>query len=305
MFTFSQTARHRALSGILFSIALGSISWTESYVHCASLTYETYQADQQPVNRDTVPGKSLDSQLRELRKAQEKLQREISGKNWDKIEAEMENALGRLNTAEIDEQVRKAMAQLDQQMEKLDEEKLLQKIDMEHLEQQMARAQEEVQREMSKRDWDKEIREALAASQKAMKDWKNNGTADLKAEMDRVRKQMDKESFRLKAELDQARINLKDQKSVIRKSLQEAENGLKDARIELEGYKTMTDDMISSGLIKDRRNYRVRYDTGTLTIDGVEQPENIVSKYKKYFRHPHTLILNENDRFEVDTDNVD
>lgn len=305
MFKFNQTKRTSlSFFVVAAAIAFTNISWTDSYIHCAAIN-AVDDPQELRVQRDTVPEKSLEGHLRELRRAQERLQHDIAGKDWNRIEAEMENALARINAKEVENQVERAMQQLDKQMNKLDKQELMENLQLEKLQERIAEATDKVTRELNKKDWEKEMRSAVNAMKKATVEMSKVDAAAIRAELNRVRENMGAQTERLKLEIDKARDEMRENKGTIKNSLEQAAGNLKRVEAEMEGYRTMIDQMVKAGLIKDRNNYQIEFRKNELTIDGQVQPASIRDKYKKYFPHDTTRLINKNNEFDIRTDTVD
>jgi len=292
---FKWTTGKIAFSSMLVLGALASISWTGTLVHTTGINYDIYAAD-------TIPEKklSLEDQIQEIRKAQENLQRELSQKDWTKIEAEMENALSRINTKEIDAQMQKAMAEFDRSIARIDKEQLLRQVDMEKLQADMAKVQLEIEKEFSSRDWKKEMKTAQLEMEKALKEIKSIDPAQLKEELAKAKIEMKLSQEKLALELDRAKKEMKDNKISIKQSLEDARKDLEKTRKEYEGYRTMIGEMQQEGLIPDPKNYQIEFKGGEIYVNGVKQPATITSRYRKYFSDKPILLKNSDNKFETE-----
>ena len=295
MFRFKNSPGKFTLLILLLTGSMASVSWTGTVVHTAGINFDLYAAD-------TIPEKeqSLEEQIRQMEKAQQNLQRELSQKDWNKIEAEMENAIGRINTKEIEAQMQKAMAELDRSMARIDKEQLLRNIDLGKVQAELAKTQLELEKEFSKKDWQKEMKVAQEELQKAMKEIKSIDQKQLKAELDRAKTEMKVNHEKLAQELELVKKEIKENKFKIRESLDEARKELEKTRRQYEGYHTMIGEMQKEGLITDPKNYSIEYSYGTLTINGNKQPDNITDRYRKNFSEKTILLKNENNRFSTE-----
>ncbi|ULQ52698.1 hypothetical protein [Flavihumibacter fluvii] len=295
MFRFNHSLRKFAPYLLLTAGVITCISWTGTVVHSSGLNYDLYAADTIPENPQ-----SLEEQIRQLEKAQQNLQRELSQKDWNKIEAEMENAIGRINTKEIDAQMQKAMAELDRSMVQIDKDQLLRKIDIEMIQAELSKTQQELEKEFSKQDWQKELKLAQEEMQKAMKEVSAIDQKQLKEELARVKSGM-KISFESMAnDLAKAKKEMQENKFKIKESLDEARKELEKTRREYMGYRTMIGEMQKEGLITDPQNYQVEFRDGDLFINEKKQPASVTNRYRKFFHNKPILLKNENDRFETE-----
>lgn len=295
MFRFNTTTRKFTFPLLLLGVSFTAISWTGTIVHTSGINYDLYAAD-------TIPEKtqSLDEQIRQLEIAQQNLQRELSQKDWNKIEAEMENAIGRINTKEIDAQMKKAMAELDRSMASIDKEQLLRGLDAEKIQAEMARAQKELAEEFAKHDWQKEMKLAQEELQKAMKEISSIDQKKLKDELAQAKREIKESHENMARELALVKKEMAENKYKIRESLDEARNEIEKTRLEYLGYRTMIGEMQKEGLITDPKNYRVEYKDGDLYINDKKQSSVLTDRYRKYFKDKPVLLKNENNQFTTE-----
>ena len=306
MFRFGQPSRKWLAMAALTAITVTGISWTDTIVHTAGLNHDLYSTDGCP--GDTVPGtrskkyrssesSSLDDQIKQLEKAQLDLQRELSGKDWDKIEREMETALSKINTKEMEEQIQKAMKEVNLAMEKIQEEQVMRQLDMEKLQKEMEVVKEKMQKEFRNADWDKEIKAAMEEAKKATQEIVKINEQQLKAELARAKDEMARNKVNIEKEIARAREEMKNNKFHIKESLDNARRQIDATKKEFEGYKVMIQSMEKEGIIKDPKNYRIEYDNGKLIVDGKLLHEAVSNRYKKYFSGDKIGVFKTNTSF--------
>jgi hypothetical protein len=96
------------------------MSFTGTLVHSSAINYDLYAAADRSPARET----SLQEQIRLLEIASQRMQRQLSQRNWSKIEAEMETAATRVNVFKGDrsmpnEALEKMQANLKKMYEKM------------------------------------------------------------------------------------------------------------------------------------------------------------------------------------------
>ena len=294
MIAINQTRRRLFACLPLIGIAFLSISWHEPFVRGAGLLDEL--ADTSPVGNDTLPRRSLDDQLLELRRAKENLRQELSGKNWDQIESDMERAFDRIDFDAIGRDVQRSLSGLDRQMEQLGNQHLLERIQYDDLEKQFKAAERQLRREFRDYNLDDKLDAARDAMVEARDKIARLNKEDLALDMAKLREE-------LKAQLQQQSANMADQKRKmrqqmgdqrinLRKHLDDAASSIEKTEKQMEGYKTMISELTKAGLIKDADNYEIECRQGTLYIDGQEQSAAINKKYSKYFPAENTRISN-------------
>lgn len=295
MFRFNTTTRKFAFPLLLLGVSFTAISWTGTIVHTSGINYDLYAAD-------TIPEKtqSLDEQIRQLEIAQQNLQRELSQKDWNKIEAEMENAIARINTREIDAQMKKAMAELDQSMANVDKEQLLRSLDAAKLQAEMASVQKELAEAFSKQDWQKEMKLAQEEMKKAMKEISAIDQKKLKDELAQAKQEIKQSHENMARELALVKKEMAENKFKIKESLDEARKEIEKTRLEYLGYRIMIGEMQKEGLIADPNNYQIEYKAGDLYINDKKQPAGITDRYRKYFKDKPVLLKNENNQFTTE-----
>ncbi|MFT4024378.1 MAG: hypothetical protein QM664_11400 [Flavihumibacter sp.] len=294
MSTTHQTKRRLLICLPLIGIALVSISWLDPFVHGAGVRNEHYR--QRTAVADTTPRRSLDDHLSQIREAREKLRHELTGKDWDRVQAEMESTLERLHTDGIERELQQSLSGLNRQMGNLERQHLQQQLQFDILEKQLKNSAAQLKKEFRHIDTDA----AMEAAHNALLDARNKMSVlnkeDLKADMDQLRQelkeQLKNQSASIARQQQHARRLLANQRVNLRKSLDKAVQGMDKAEKQMEGYKTMISELRAAGLINDAENYEIECRKGILYIDGKEQPAEISKKYSPYFPKENTRISN-------------
>ena len=102
--------------------------------------------------------------------------------------------------------------------------------------------------------------------------------------MEKVREEMSSEKFNMRAELDKARVEIK------------------EAREELKGYQQMVEQMDKEGLIDTDNNYSIELRNGKLFLNGKEQSQEVLNRYKKFFKKDNISIRKTDNGMQVEHD---
>lgn len=302
------------LPALAVTTAIALVAWKESPRQTPTL---------KQLIQDTVPDarkkantnkdvKDLDKEIRELEEAKIK----IKDVDWDQIRKSMDEVKKNINTQQIQQQIEQAMKQVDyekinqqieQSLKNIDFEKIhqqieesLKKVDFEKIQQEinesmkesfaqvdkeaikkeLDKAKLELDRELKNEDWKKELEEIKKVNPKEIR----QELANAKAEIDREMKKLDKEKFDIKVDLD------------------EAWKEIDKAKEELKGYQEMIYSMEKEGLLSTEGDYTIKYKEGNLTVNGKQQPQTVVDRYKKYFSHEKVTIRKEDGDMDVDFD---
>lgn len=256
------------------------------------------------LSQDTVPAKrnkavrdnnekDLDKEIRQLEQAKEKLK----DVDWDKIRQSVDDAYKSIDFEKIQEQVDEAMKHID--VEKIIETSL-KSIDFEKIQQQVDESLKHAYANIDKDEIKKELEEARLEVEKELKnkDWKKDIEAAKKVNKEEIQREMEKsrkEVAKAMEKLDKEKLNWKDK-------MNDAWEGIDKAKEEFKGYQEMIYDMEKEGLLNTKSDYTIRYKDGKLTVNGKQQSDEIVSKYKKYFKHDKVTIRKEDGDMDIDTD---
>lgn len=259
------------------------------------------------LSQDTVPAKrgkatreanekDLDKEIRQLEQAKENLK----DVDWDKIQKSVDEACKNIDFEKIQEQIDEAMKHID--MEKINRqvEASLKSIDFEKIRQQIDESLEHVYTNINKEQIKKELEEARLEVEKELKnkDWKKDIEATKKVHKEAIQKEMEKsrkEVAKAMEKLDKEKLNWKDK-------MKDAWEGIDKAKEEFKGYQEMIYSMEKEGLLSTQNDYTIKYKDGELTVNGKKQSDEVVSRYKKYFKHDKITIRKEDGDMDIDTD---
>lgn len=241
--------------------------------------------------RATIINGDLNKAMEEVQKAEANLEHQLQSKDWEKMQQDLQKAQAELNAQNIGEQVEKAMKEIDLQKIQLQTEAALQKIDWEKMQKDLMKAQAELKNNIDPKKIDAEISRSMEETKKAM--------AELKAvDMEKIREELEKAKMELKLNEGSMQEDIERAKKEInenihkdfRKEFEKAQEEVKHAAAELQNYKDMVDEMYKDGLIKSREQYDIHYKNGDLFINGTKQPAGITGKYKHYFKKENVKI---------------
>jgi chromosome segregation ATPase len=261
--------------------------------------------------QDTVPAKrgkaireanekDLDKEIRQLEQAKENLK----DVDWDKIQQSVDDAVKNIDFSKIQEQIDEAMKHVD--MEKINRqvEASLKSIDFEKIQEQVNESLKNVDTYIDKEEIKKELDEARKEVEKELKnskEWKKDWEATKKANKEEIQSALEKsrkEVAKAMEKLDKEKLNWKDK-------MKDAWEGIDKATEEFKGYQEMIYSMEKEGLLSTKSDYTIKYKDGELTVNGKKQSDEVVSKYKKYFKHDKVTIRKEDGDMDIDTDHKD
>jgi chromosome segregation ATPase len=248
---------------------------------------------------DTIPeknkrAKNIDEALDQLEKSKQEVERTLQNRDWekqmkealdnvhfdaDKMKLQIDEAVKQIDAKKIQEEVQKAMKEVDLEKMKVQLQENLDKVDMQQMKEEIAKAMKEI--DMAKIQTDI-----------------NNSIS--KIDMDKIKVELDKVK-----DIDFKGIeeNLKKMKPEIEKSMQHAKESIDKAKKELEGYKSLIDGLDKDGLIDKNKNYTIEYKNGELTVNEKKQPADVVKKYSSFLKdHKNFTIKKDNDDFNIDND---
>jgi hypothetical protein len=248
---------------------------------------------------DTIPeknkrAKNIDEALEQLEKSKQEVERTLQNRDWekqmkealdnvhfdaDKMKLQIDEAVKQIDAKKIQEEVQKAMKEVDFERMKVQLQENLDKVDMQQMKEEIAKALKEID---------------IAKIQTDI------NTSISKIDMDKIKLELDKIK-----EIDFKGIeeNLKKMKPEIEKSMQNAKEGIDKAKKELEGYKSLIDGLGKDGLIDKNKNYMIEYKNGELTVNGKKQPADVVKKYDSFLKgHKNFTIKKDDNGFNLDND---
>ncbi len=230
--------------------------------------------------------KDLDKEIEKLDKALEKMDGKLDNIDWKEMEMQIENSMKKLD---------KEMEHHQVDMEKMEEtiRESLKGIDFEKIEKETNRA---VQQATENIDF-KKIEESIERSVAEVKEHINS---------DEFRKSLEAAKnvnmAEIKESLERARLEMGKNKVDIKSEMGRAKEEIKKAKEELKGYRQMLDDMEKDGLINTSEDYSVEYKDGSLYINDQKQPQEVLNKYRNYFKKDNTRIYKKNGRFNINID---
>lgn len=122
--------------------------------------------------RATVINGDLNKAMEEVQKAAANLERQLQGKDFEKMQQDLQKAQAALNAENIQEQVTRALKEIDFQKIQLQTQESLQKIDWEKMQQDLSKAQIELKNNLDSKKIDAEISKSLEETKKAMTELK-------------------------------------------------------------------------------------------------------------------------------------
>ena len=224
------------------------------------------QIDFDQIQRDIE--KSL--QNIDFEKAQLEIQRVEHQENLEKMMEDLQESLGHMELPDFD-------IDLDD-LEELDAEERAE------VHREMLRAKEEVRKSFDRDEFRREMERAREEMEQIDFEEIHESMEDVKEEMDKVREEMSSEKFNMRAELDKARIEIK------------------EAREELKGYQQMVEQMDKEGLIDTDNNYSIELRNGKLFLNGKEQSQEVLNRYKKFFKKDNISIRKTDNGMQVEHD---
>jgi chromosome segregation ATPase len=248
---------------------------------------------------DTIPeknkrAKNIDEALEQLEKSKKEDERTLQDKDWekqikealdnvhfdaDKMKLQIDEAMKQVDMKKIQEEVQKAMKEVDLEKMKTELQQNLDKIDMNQVKEEIAKAMKEI--DMAKIQTDI-----------------NNSIS--KIDMDKIKLELDKVK-----DIDFKGIeeNLKKMKPEIEKSMQNAKESIDKAKKELEGYKGLFDVLDKDGFLDKNKNYPIEYKNGELIVNDKKQPDDVVKKYSGFLKdHKNFTIKKDENDFNINND---
>ena len=247
---------------------------------------------------DTVPDKNkvknIDDALEQLEKSQKELERTLQEKNWEKemkdamdkanfdaekMKMQIDEAVKQIDAKKIQDEVAKAMKEVDIQKMKADLQESLNKVDMKDVKVQIENAMKQVDAAKIQAD----VNASIA-----------------KIDVDKIKLELDKVK-----QIDMKAIeeNMRKVKPEIEKSMQDARQSIEKAKKELIEYKAFIDGLDKDGLIDKDKSYSIQYKNGELIINGKKQPAEVLKKYNSYLKGKKDFTLKkDDDNFDIHKD---
>jgi copper chaperone CopZ len=274
---------------IAASMILSTTAWNQS------------ASPRQKNTKDTIPKKSekkirdLDEAIEELERGSMQLEKEMSAKEWEKIEKEISQSIKEIDFDKIKVEVDKALKEVDVAKIQAEVEKSLKDIDIAEINVQVENAIKDVDMVKIQADIEKSLNEVNVAKIKVEVD-----ASLAKVDMENIRKEIE----RIKeTDFEKIEIELQKIKPEIEKSMKEAKAGIEKAKIELKEYKTFVDGLEKDGLIDKKATYTLEHKNGVLKINGKTQPTDVYSKYRNFLeKHKDFTLKKDDDDFIIDID---
>jgi len=273
-------------------LAVTAIAWTAGTVNsCTShFTQDTIPASRHKITRDTDKKepreKDMEKELQQLDNAMEQLDGKFETIDWGKMQREIEMAMknvqNEINHHQLD--IEKIQRQVQESMKNIDFAKI-EKEAQESMESvrdnvDLSRIQEDVQESL------KNVKEELNSEA-----FRKSIEAASKIDMSKITH-----------EIENARKEVEENKVNVQHEMENARKEIGKAKDELKSYREMLDAMEKDGLINTKEDYRVEFDEGQLYINHQKQPQDVLNKYRKYFKEDGIKIYKKNGRFNISID---
>ncbi len=296
--------------------------------------------------QDTIPAKDklnkeprkagdrdFDRELRALEKAD----RQLSEKDWEKMQKDFDGAMDKIDFEKIQADIDNAMKSVDfekiqkelaQSWSKVDFEKMnhhwedaMKKIDFEKINREIEESMKKVDWEnvhdkwqcaMDKAEWEKlekDIKKSLEAVSKIDMEKMRADLEKAKSEVEQElrnaekynNKNVEESMEKVKEQMEKMKLDMKDKKFDFdfKKIMETASEGIEKARIEVKGFQEMVYAMEAEGLVDTKKDYTIEYDNGEISINGKKQSSAVSDKYKKYFRNDKTSIIKKDGEINI------
>jgi chromosome segregation ATPase len=259
------------------------------------------KADTTPKKRQHRNPKNIDEVITEIEDAREDIEKEMNTIDFTKIQAEAERSIHEINLNKIKEDIKNAMKDLEVNLHQIEKEKLLQKDALREMEVELKNILSAEERAKIKEQVEKSVAQSLAALDEA----KKINKMQIKEEMQQALAQVDMQKEQLAKQLEEMKVNMGRHKINAKEQIEKAKVQLEQTKAEMQGYKTMLDEMAKEGLIDKEKNYKIVFKNNQLVINGITQPENILEKYKSYFKPGKETVIQKNEEgFTINHSNV-
>lgn len=289
--TFHFKTKHWLIAIAPVCIAAITLAWQKSGADKPNNNY--YQT------QDTVPSKShhkdfeemrdekdLDKAILELDDALKHVDKKIENIDWNKIQEQIQSSMEKVN-----EEMKNHQLDMDKVQREIQES--VKNIDFEKIKNETALAMENVKEDIDINKINEQVQRALDVAKeqlnsdeirKSVEEAKKVNMEEIKKELENVKVEMEKNKVNVKEEMDKAKINIE------------------EAKQELKAYKQLLDGLEKDGLIDTKKDYSIEYKNEELYINGQKQPQDVLNKYKGYFKQDNTRIYKKNGRFNIDID---
>ena len=183
----------------------------------------------------TIINGDIDKALDEINRAQQNLQDQLQGKDWQKMQQHLQQQLEKLNAENIQQQVENAIKDLDAQ--KLHAQAQLSQINWQKMQAELEKAQAELKANLETNKMQATIQQAMEQAHKAMAEMKSVNTEKLQAELEKAQAELktnldaNKMQATIQQAMEQAQKAMAEMKSVnmekIRAELDQATQEMK------------------------------------------------------------------------------
>lgn len=197
----------------------------------------------------------------------EKKQKEKKTRDLDEIFSEKEMAEFSQAMAKMQEELARAMKEIDGDKIRLEVEKALKEVDMEKI-------QQEIRASMANADWEK-----------------------MKTELEKFKsEEFSKEMQKLKAEMEELSPR-------IRKEMEKAKGEMEKAKESMKAYKEFINGLEKDGLLSKKEGYELEHRNGRLLINGKAIQQADYDRYRSFLEaHPSFRINTKDDNFHINLD---
>ncbi len=302
----TNTTKKQICTGAIFSIlTFANLGWAPSDITFSNIPYQlqdTVPAKNRNKNYDQGEPKDIDQRINQLEQGLEKLDKQLQGKDFEKIQRKLEESLSQIDLEAIQQKVEEAMKKVDFEKIQLQATEAIRKIDMQKIQHDIQEAMKEAKDKPDMKKLQQELKESMKEAQKSMEEAKKIDYKKLEKELERNREQWQKEKLNIEKELQEAKKEISGNKGTFQKEVYEARNEIVKAKEELQAYKTMITRMDKEGLLNSKDDYSIDYQEGSLLINGKKQTKEITDSYKSYFKKDTVHITNQKGNFSINTD---
>lgn len=232
---------------------------------------------------DTLPKKKKAGQEKNIR-------------DLDDVLAELDAVDLKVEMAKVEQELAKAMKELDGQKIKMDIEKAMKDIDFSKMHEDLAKAMKEIDQidfEKIKKDAQESI--AKIDVEKLRKELDEVKKIDMK-EVEQEMKKVQEEMKNLKPQIEKEMANAKQE-------IEKARGEIEKAKVEVREYKQFIDDLDKDGLINKKETYSVEHKDGALYLNGKKTSDAVYNKYRSFLdKHKKIKIEKTADGFDIDND---
>lgn len=202
-----------------------------------------------------------------MAKMQEELARAMKEIDGEKIRLEVEKALKEVDMEKIGKEIQASLAAVDWNKTKMEIERAMKEVDMEKI-------QQEIRASMANADWEK-----------------------MKTELEKFKsEEFSKEMQKLKAEMEELGPR-------IRKEMEKAKGEMEKAKESMKAYKEFINGLEKDGLLSKKEGYELEHRNGRLLINGKAIQQADYDRYRSFLEaHPSFRINTKDDNFNISLD---